>query len=309
MAGKTVGIAGGGPGGMLCAAQLARLGAAVEVFERHDPEAADTGRPPPAVWSIALGTVARRAIEAAGLNPDFGPQWKCVSSERRVVPALSTAFSVHASARSMAPCFGTHAMAVVHAVGDQWTGDRSAGACAHACRVWSFVRLYVNHVLQLMCLNAGPCCRLEGSSVRSVEQPPRFFGKWTGATAAVTSNFYTIATQPGIVEHLRAECERVYPESVTVSHGMRAVGGNVADGELVLEDSAGERHERQFDMVVGADGVGSTVRKLMQEQVCCRLTRLLLRCSSEAQRLHARLLFKAWKSVPALPSTAARLLT
>ena len=74
-------------------------------------------------------------------------------------------------------------------------------------------------------------------------------------------------TQPGISGHLRAECERVYPDSVSVFNGMRAVGGNVCAGELVLEDSAGEKHERQFDMVVGADGVGSTVRKLMQEQV------------------------------------------
>ena len=59
----------------------------------------------------------------------------------------------------------------------------------------------------------------------------------------------------------------MYPESVTVSHGMRAVGGNVCAGELVLEDSSGEQHERQFDMVVGADGVKSAVRQLMQEQV------------------------------------------
>ena len=78
LAGKTVGIVGGGPGGMLCAAHLAWLGAAVEVFERHDPAAVDTSKPPPAVWSIALGVSAKRAIEAAGLSSDFGPQWQCV---------------------------------------------------------------------------------------------------------------------------------------------------------------------------------------------------------------------------------------
>ena len=59
----------------------------------------------------------------------------------------------------------------------------------------------------------------------------------------------------------------MHPDSVTVSLGMRAVGGNVCSGEVVLEDSTGGRHERQFDMVVGADGAGSAVRKLMHEQV------------------------------------------
>lgn len=78
LAGKTVGIVGGGPGGMLCAAHLARLGAAVEVFERHDPAAAGEGRPPQAVWSIAMGAPARKAIAAAGLQSDFGPRYKCV---------------------------------------------------------------------------------------------------------------------------------------------------------------------------------------------------------------------------------------
>ena len=77
LAGKTGGVVGCGPGGMLCAAHLARLGATVEVFERFDPRAVDESRAPPAVWSIALSDTASAAIAAAGLNPDFGPKWKC----------------------------------------------------------------------------------------------------------------------------------------------------------------------------------------------------------------------------------------
>ena len=76
-----------------------------------------------------------------------------------------------------------------------------------------------------------------------------------------------MSTQLGISEHLRAECERVYPDSVTVSHGMRAVGGNVCAGEVTLEASSGEQCSRRFDMIVGADGVTSVVRGLMLKQV------------------------------------------
>ena len=111
-------------------------------------------------------------------------------------------------------------------------------------------------------------CRFEGAAARLAGRPPLFFGKWVGAGPASAAPFDTLATQPGIVDHVWSECERVYPDSITVSHGMRAVGGNVCTGEVVLEDSAGGRHERQFDMVVGADGAGSAVRQLIQEQVC-----------------------------------------
>ena len=74
LAGKTVGVAGGGPGGMLCAAHLARLGATVEVFERHDPAVATSD--PPAVWSIILSPALKWVIEAAGISADFGPKWR-----------------------------------------------------------------------------------------------------------------------------------------------------------------------------------------------------------------------------------------
>lgn len=77
LAGRTVGVVGGGPGGMLCAAHLARLGASVEVFERHDPNSEDKSRPPPPLWSIRLGPNGWQSLVAAGLNPDLGPQWGC----------------------------------------------------------------------------------------------------------------------------------------------------------------------------------------------------------------------------------------
>eukprot|EP00892_Ulva_mutabilis_P005934 jgi/Ulvmu1/3712/UM170_0018.1 len=183
LAGKTVAVVGGGPGGMLCAAHLARLGAAVEVFERHDPAAVDRTKTPPSLWSIALGEPAGNAIEAAGLSADFGPQW-----------------------------------------------------------------------------------RYEGAASRVPGRPTLFLGYWTGQDSPLLASRIALATQPGIVAHLSAECERVYGAAVAVTHGMRAVGGNVCAGELVLEDAGGQWQERRFDMVVGADGAGSTVRRLMQEQ-------------------------------------------
>ena len=80
-------------------------------------------------------------------------------------------------------------------------------------------------------------------------------------------DLHALATQRGIVAHLRAECARVYGDSIRVHYGMRAVGGDVCAGEVVLEDAAGERVTREYDMIVGADGIGSAVRGLMQEQV------------------------------------------
>lgn len=95
--------------------------------------------------------------------------------------------------------------------------------------------------------------------------PPQFGGPW--AIKDGTSDLAVRATQRGIVEHFTAECARVYGDHVTVTHGMRAVGGRVCEGEVVLEDPAGERVTRRFDVVIGADGYMSSVRDLMQEQV------------------------------------------
>ena len=94
-----------------------------------------------------------------------------------------------------------------------------------------------------------------------------FFGDWANDNTSLAGKMSVLASQRDIVAHLRNECERVYGNSVTVTRGVRAVGGRVCEGEVVLEDSAGERSTRQFDLVVGADGAGSTVRDLMQEQV------------------------------------------
>lgn len=98
--------------------------------------------------------------------------------------------------------------------------------------------------------------------------PPQFGGPWTKDG---TRDLVALATQRGIVEHFTAECARVYGDQVTVTHGVGAVGGRVCEGEVVLEDAAGERVTRQFDVVIGADGHTSAVRDLMQEQVwpCC----------------------------------------
>lgn len=74
MQGCTVAVIGGGPAGVLCAAQFAKLGADVTVYERRTlAEQQDPG----IGWSIALGGVACQSIEAAGLSSDFGPLKQC----------------------------------------------------------------------------------------------------------------------------------------------------------------------------------------------------------------------------------------
>lgn len=101
LAGKTAGVIGGGPAGMLCAAHLARLGAAVAVFERTEASAAG------AVWSISLGRCAKEAIEAAGLSSDFGPELRCVCMHacRRETPGGNAA----GAASAAFACYRLHA--------------------------------------------------------------------------------------------------------------------------------------------------------------------------------------------------------
>eukprot|EP00892_Ulva_mutabilis_P001613 jgi/Ulvmu1/11452/UM076_0027.1 len=81
MKGKTAAVVGGGPAGLLAAAQLARLGAKVKVFERLSPQDQII---PPSVWAICLGKIAADAIVGAGLNPDFGVQWRAVGSSSQM---------------------------------------------------------------------------------------------------------------------------------------------------------------------------------------------------------------------------------
>lgn len=72
MKGTSVAVVGGGPAGMLCAAQFAKHGALVTVFER----ASEVESEEKSGWNITLGQTAKRAIEAAGLSTDFGPEWR-----------------------------------------------------------------------------------------------------------------------------------------------------------------------------------------------------------------------------------------
>lgn len=57
------------------------------------------------------------------------------------------------------------------------------------------------------------------------------------------------------------------PAAVRVERGWALVGGAVCRGRLLLEDTAGASQERAFDVVVGADGVHSTTRALMADEV------------------------------------------
>lgn len=129
-----------------------------------------------------------------------------------------------------------------------------------------------DHLQRLLSRRGHACaddiCRFEGAAAWRPGEDPLFMGKWAGHGPAPELAFHAFATQPGIVEHLRAEGERVYGDCISVVYGMRAVAGNVCAGELILEDPSGEQHTRRFDMVIGADGAKSTVRQLMQEQVC-----------------------------------------
>lgn len=70
MQGSSVAVIGAGPAGTLAAAQFANLGASVTVYERYCDAQQHSGA---LAWVIGLGKVARDAIEAAGLNANFGP--------------------------------------------------------------------------------------------------------------------------------------------------------------------------------------------------------------------------------------------
>ena len=74
--GCDVAVVGGGPAGMLCAAQFAKQGAAVTVYERRTlAQQQDPG----IGWSIALGGVSCKAMEDAGLSSEFGPRRRCAA--------------------------------------------------------------------------------------------------------------------------------------------------------------------------------------------------------------------------------------
>jgi 2-polyprenyl-6-methoxyphenol hydroxylase-like FAD-dependent oxidoreductase len=74
MEGSHVVVIGGGPGGVLSAAHFASLGARVTVYERSTAEERESQN---LGWTIALGRVAREAIEHADIPADFGPAARC----------------------------------------------------------------------------------------------------------------------------------------------------------------------------------------------------------------------------------------
>lgn len=69
MNGCKVTVIGGGPAGVLSAAHFAKRGAKVTVYETRQLEKQVA---PGRGWSIALGDLATRSIEDAGLSADFG---------------------------------------------------------------------------------------------------------------------------------------------------------------------------------------------------------------------------------------------
>eukprot|EP00892_Ulva_mutabilis_P007319 jgi/Ulvmu1/495/UM001_0503.1 len=79
--GRKVAVIGGGPGGILCAAHLAKLGAQVTVYERW-PATKAWSQPG---WNIMLGNVAGKSIQAAGLSSDFGQLWTAEGTSQHVV--------------------------------------------------------------------------------------------------------------------------------------------------------------------------------------------------------------------------------
>eukprot|EP00892_Ulva_mutabilis_P008248 jgi/Ulvmu1/5796/UM025_0051.1 len=106
----------------------------------------------------------------------------------------------------------------------------------------------------------------EAITLNALGKPPRFFSGWGRAPDPLDTPIFAIATQPGIAQHLGREFVRVYGDRITVERGVRLEGGEVCEGKLLLEGAAGSTQQRQFDLVVGADGVNSVVRRLMAEQ-------------------------------------------
>jgi 2-polyprenyl-6-methoxyphenol hydroxylase-like FAD-dependent oxidoreductase len=57
-----------------------------------------------------------------------------------------------------------------------------------------------------------------------------------------------------------------HKELIDIEFGSRMTAIDVAEGALTVVPPGGEATTRQFDLVVGADGAGSTVRRAMQRQ-------------------------------------------
>lgn len=85
MRGCQVAVIGGGPAGTLCAAQFAKRGARVTVYERKSCDEQVSVR---LGWPIALGRMGTDAIDAAGLSSDFGPTYECGLQSHHAVRGL-----------------------------------------------------------------------------------------------------------------------------------------------------------------------------------------------------------------------------
>jgi aspartate oxidase len=84
MKGCHVVVIGGGPAGTLCAAQFAKRGARVTVYERkyfQEQASVTLG------WPIALSRMGTDPIEAAGLSSNFGATQECDLFPAHQVPS------------------------------------------------------------------------------------------------------------------------------------------------------------------------------------------------------------------------------
>eukprot|EP00892_Ulva_mutabilis_P004315 jgi/Ulvmu1/2255/UM013_0102.1 len=180
-------IVGGGPGGMMAAAQLARLGAQVDVYEKYAATDAvyESTKGFRAGWLIMLGMQVAPAFESAGIS--------------------------------------------------RYMGEEN---------------------------------RIEGSRTVHGTGVVEFLGPWKPEGQRGTlkrSDVIALASCMTIASHISNECRRVYSNRVTVHSGMELVDGNPAQGGLVFEDKGGARTEVRGDLIVGADGVYSTTRCLLQQ--------------------------------------------
>lgn len=70
-----------------------------------------------------------------------------------------------------------------------------------------------------------------------------------------------------ILRALTAVVANRHKEQIDIEFGSRVTAIDVAEGALTFVPPGGEATTRQFDLVVGADGAGSTVRRAMQQQL------------------------------------------
>eukprot|EP00892_Ulva_mutabilis_P008251 jgi/Ulvmu1/5799/UM025_0054.1 len=96
------------------------------------------------------------------------------------------------------------------------------------------------------------------------DRDPKFLGSF-GNQDIESLRQVGFASRTVIADHIRSELARVYPSKVTVHEGFSCTGGDPVAGRLEFEGAAGEEVAVQADLVIGADGVNSMVRKLVQE--------------------------------------------